>query len=407
MSKTLVFFADGTWNGPKDVVVQPAALPNSQVPQDGHSSVDSHVCQPQHTNVCKLFAWLKGDLQPGGTTWGGIEMEKVLNDAQGQPVQMAKYIHGVGNSSAILDKVAGGAFGVGVTARIARGYTYLSRNYKPGDRIVIVGFSRGAYTARALAGLVAGQGLLKPELVGEDNKNRYDTAVAAWYRWRHGHETTFQKIIDGANEWLQMHTAFPHPAPLSDDAFVEVSDISAVAVWDTVGALGIPFYNKGAAVDLFAFCDTALHPKIRLGLHAVAIDEERMPFQPTLWDNSPCVVQALFPGGHCDVGGGYAEHGLSDGPLLWMAERLQHPDVGLQLNAEPPVDVKADPLAPRHRAWVSDPQWQKLGVARRQFRPGLIVNDSVRQRRNGKDEILFDKDAPPVPGKPYDPGLSA
>ncbi len=123
-------------------------------------------------------------------------MEKVLSRADGATVQMANYVHGVGNSAQLLDKIAGGAFGVGVTARIVHGYTYLSRNQVDGDRIVIVGFSRGACTPRALAGLVAGQGLLRPELAAANDNSRYDTAVAAWYRRRHGSETTFQKIMD-------------------------------------------------------------------------------------------------------------------------------------------------------------------------------------------------------------------
>jgi hypothetical protein len=296
VSKTIIFCADGTWNGPENTTA------------DDHAPSGAPTCEIQLTNVCKLFAWLQGEPLPSGASWGGAEMEKAITDSSGAATQIAKYVHGVGNSPQLLDKVAGGAFGVGVTARIARGYTYISRNYVPGDSIVIVGFSRGAYTARALAGLIAGEGLLKPELAAADDANRYDTAAAAWYRWRHGHDTTFQKIADGLTELLAIHAAFSKARTLTDDSFVPV-DITAVAVWDTVGALGIPTYLDGGAIDLFRFCDTAMSPRIGLGVHAVALDEQRKPFQPTLWDASSTVVQALFPGGHCDVCGGYAEHG--------------------------------------------------------------------------------------------------
>ena len=170
MPKTIVFCADGTWNGPGEKASN----------GDGNTPKDTAGCEPQLTNVCKFFAWLDGALQPDGSGWGGEEMEKVLAGADGKPVQIAKYIHGVGNSPQLVDKVAGGVFGVGVIARIARGYTYISRNFVPGDSIVIVGFSRGAYTARALAGLIAGQGLLRPDLAAADDNTRYDQLVASF-----------------------------------------------------------------------------------------------------------------------------------------------------------------------------------------------------------------------------------
>lgn len=389
MSKTIVFCADGTWNGPDE-----------QATSDSNTPEDTQGCEPQLTNVCKLFAWLDGDLQPGGSNWGGVEMEKVLQDASGTPVQIAKYIHGVGNSQQLLDKVAGGAFGVGVVARIARGYTYISRNFVPGDSIVIVGFSRGAYTARALAGLIAGEGLLRPDFVAVDDDTRYDTAVAAWYRWRHGHETTVQKIADGLIELLEIHSAFSNAKNLDASSFVPAK-IAAVAVWDTVGSLGIPIYHAGAAIDLFRFCDTALSANINVGVHAISLDEQRRPFEPTLWDANPNVTQALFPGGHCDIGGGYPEHGLSDGPLLWVIDRLQHSDVGLKFALHPPVEVKSEPLATRHRAWAGNPVWLAAGISPRSFPGGMIVNDSVRQRMNGQPEDLFGTQGPQPP---YSPG---
>jgi uncharacterized protein (DUF2235 family) len=389
MPKTLVFCADGTWNGADVADAAP----------DGHGPAGTTGCAPQLTNVCKLFAWLQGDARPVGAGWGGVEMEKVLADAAGTPVQVAKYLHGVGNSAQLLDKIAGGYFGVGVTARIARGYTYLSRNYAPGDRIVIVGFSRGAYTARALAGLVAGQGLLRPELAAADDADRYDTATAAWYRWRSGRGTLLQHLGDGLIRLAESFGSFSRAKALDDAAFVPAT-IAAVAVWDTVGAMGIPVYEGGSALDVFRFCDTDLNPKIGLGVHAVSLDEQRKPFAPTLWTPSPRVTQALFPGGHCDVGGGYAEHGLSDAPLLWVAGRLQQADVGLKFGLHPPVAVEPDPLGPRHRAWAGSAMWAAAGLAPRAFPAGLMVDDSVRRRINGQPENLFGTQGPQAPYAP-------
>jgi len=378
MSKMIVFCADGTWNGPG----------NPDPLHDG--------CTPQLTNVCKLFGWLQGATD---RPWGSPEMEKVLSDASGTPIQIAKYIHGVGDSQAILDKVAGGAFGVGVVARIARGYTYISRNYVPGDSISIVGFSRGAYTARALAGLIVSEGLLRPELA-TDVANKYDNAVEAWYLYRHGSDSTLvQRILDGI---LEFHDIWNHfnDRQLTDADFVAVAGLTAVAVWDTVGALGIPLYTSdGTHRDLFNFCDTRLSDKVALGLHAVSLDEERKTFEPTLWDDALNVTQALFPGGHCDVGGGYEEHSLPDVPLLWFVDRLQHPDVGLKFDANPPTTISPDACGCAHAEWIK-PMWQELGAAPRFFRHGLIVHDAVRQRMNGG---LVQPEPPPVPAAEYAP----
>ncbi|WHZ09989.1 MAG: hypothetical protein OJF60_000428 [Burkholderiaceae bacterium] len=377
MGKAIVFCADGTWNGPGD----------TDPTRDGGD--------PKLTNVCKLFGWLQGTINGA---WGTKEMELALGPAAA-PIQVAKYIHGVGDSPDLIAKVAGGAFGVGVTARIARGYTYLSRNYVPGDRIVIVGFSRGAYTARALAGMVAAQGLLKPDLAS-DPATKYDNAVRAWFRYRHGSDSPLIcRMLDSLDEFVNIRSVFGSDE-LPDNPFVPVDDITAVAVWDTVGALGIPLYDiAGHTLDLFGFADTRLSPKVTLGLHAVSIDEQRKSFQPTLWDDAANVTQALFAGGHSDVGGGYKEHGLSDVPLAWFVDRLQHPDVGLAFQRAPPTPVAPDACGCAHREWLKPP-WDALGTEPRSFRAGMLVNDAVRQRM---EAITVPPDPPPAAAEKYAP----
>ncbi|KXV03224.1 hypothetical protein CR51_18760 [Caballeronia megalochromosomata] len=346
MPKTIVFCADGTWNGPQDDLRKKA---------DGNAPGYTPCCSPGLTNVCKLFAWLDGSLVPAQTSWGGAEMEKVLTDASGNPTQIARYLHGVGDSQPTLAKLACGFLGVGVVARIARGYTYISRNFEQGDSIVLVGLSRGAYTARALAGLIAGSGVLRPDLVAKDDGARFDTAVAAWFRWRKSFDTRFQRILDDLVEMAEIHGAFPEPRPLDDSCFVPAK-VAGVAVWDTVGELGIPMHYKSECVDLFRFCNLRLDPTIDWGLHAVALDEQREPFTPTLWEPRQNVSQRLFPGGHCDVGGGYSDHGLSDGPLQWFVDQLKQK--GLKFNANPPVPVDPNPRSPRHREWVKNEMWR-------------------------------------------------
>ena len=131
MSKLIIYCADGTWNGP------------------GQDENDDR--EPDPTNVYKLFVGLAG--QPATETRDADEQEKELRQ-NGRSVQVAKYVHGVGDSRNPIKKLMGGAFGAGTISRIVRGYTFISRNYESGDHIVVAGFSRGAYTARALAGLI-------------------------------------------------------------------------------------------------------------------------------------------------------------------------------------------------------------------------------------------------------------
>src|SRR6266581_8604368 len=152
MPKTIVFCADGTWNGPSET---------TGVSTTDNADDQGEIGRTGVTNVVKLFSNLAGQVTPE-TLGLEKEQEKLFTDARGNPVQAMKYIHGVGDSTNLLIRILGGAFGTGVIARIVRGYTYLSRTYVAGDNIHIVGFSRGAYTARALAGMVCGVGLLDP-----------------------------------------------------------------------------------------------------------------------------------------------------------------------------------------------------------------------------------------------------
>src|SRR5262245_14011041 len=161
MSKQIIFCADGTWNGPPD---HPST---SDI--DGTRQTDSDISDGV-TNVVKLFANLDGQVT-APTQALQNETEKELKDRGGAQLQISKYIHGVGDSKNPVLRVLGGVFGAGVIARIVRGYTFISRNYVAGDSIHILGFSRGAYTARALAGMIATVGLLNPRNYDPNDKN--------------------------------------------------------------------------------------------------------------------------------------------------------------------------------------------------------------------------------------------
>lgn len=367
MAKNIVFCADGTWNGPSTAADDPPS------------------------NVFKLFAALAGGDRRLELA---DEQERRLGSAA-EPRQIAKYLHGVGDSANPLVQAIGGALGAGVITRIVRGYTFVSRHYRAGDRIFLVGFSRGAYTVRALAGLIAARGLLDPVcLPPDDPLVAYRQGLAVWADYR-CHAVADDRGLLGKLQDVIRNL----PAALVLDppqTMVTGVAIEAVAVWDTVGALGIPNYDaRRERLECLRFCDTRLSACVRRGFHAVAVDEQRADFTPTLWDADPRVEQALFPGAHADVGGGYpaAESGLADGALRWLGNRLKSLGV---VFADPLPG--GDPRAPAHAPWRHLP-FSRLKRAVRRLPPGLAVHGSLLERL-GSGPLVPDPGRPPEPYRP-------
>ena len=221
-------------------------------------------------------------------------------------VQVRFYDTGVGATGCWFDHILGGAFGVGVDQKIRDGYAWLVENW-PADgaddvSAYIVGFSRGAYTARSLAGMISDVGLLK---------------------------TANPAMVRVAYTLYRDRTAKPADVQRFQQAFARAPTprIQFLGVWDTVGALGIPLpaLARLNSTD-YAFHDTALGANVGTAVHAVAVDEHRIDYTPTLWTSVPdpahqTVVQSWFVGAHTDVGGGYADHRLSDVTLRWMQEQ--------------------------------------------------------------------------------------
>jgi len=370
MSKNIIFCADGTWNGPDQ--------------DDDHDNI------PDPTNVFKLFELLDGtlagpDIEP--------EKEKRLMTAE-TTHQVAKYLHGVGDSSNPLVKIMGGIFGSGIITRIVRGYTFISREYEPGDSIFILGFSRGAYTARALAGFIASQGLLATYLT-RDKETAYQKGAEAWYRYRQasGHQGILQRLAECAAHLPSFFLA----ETLEASDFIPVDTIKAVAVWDTVGALGLPDIQGKKRVDDFGFANTKLNDKVTWGFHALARDEQRVDFTPTLWNKRDGVKQLLFPGAHADVGGGYpmahGESKLSDGALKWMVDELQALEV--RFAGEPAYDLATYPAGAAHQPWRGKP----YETARRSF-PAESLGHCSLMVRASQPEVFPDPEASP---EKYDP----
>jgi uncharacterized protein (DUF2235 family) len=228
----------------------------------------------------------------------------ILEHSAARMLQICHYHDGVGTQGDRLERLLGGSIGLGLKKIVLDCYDKVVGDYEAGDEIYIFGFSRGAYAARALAGLIGASGIQR-----KASSQQFEST------WSHYRE--------------------PSRLQLDQNAFHGDRSVKCVAVWDTVGSYGVPagfgFAPLARYITLLflGFCDTRFGNHIDVGLHAVAIDERRRPFVPTFWTipkkQQPRghVEQTWFAGVHSSVGGGYADPGLSDQALIWMIARVQ------------------------------------------------------------------------------------
>jgi uncharacterized protein (DUF2235 family) len=335
--------------------------------------------QANLTNIALIFKALGGPAAPAGN--GSFETS--LGPAAA-PTQLGKYLPGVGTQGNAILQVLGQGFGDGIAEQIVRGYTFLSRSYTAGDTILISGFSRGAAAARALAGFTAVQGLLNPANYDTTNKDTaYLRAIAAWYLYRKSRPDLANQ---GSLTDIQLATGETVP-PLTPADFVAVPAVDSVAVFDTVSSLGVPQPRIGGGVSYdFSIADTYLNPKVLNGFHALSADETRAVFAPTYWTPRAGITQVIFPGYHSNVGGGFANVGLSDRTLTWMLANLQ--SRGLQFGA---ANLAPRVIAPNPLDAAEDDStagmWVLLPKAPRVFpptasagRPDFAIDDSIHQR---------------------------
>jgi uncharacterized protein (DUF2235 family) len=275
--RRIVLCFDGTWNRPADENLA------------AHEQVE--------TNVCRFYESVKGVGTDGSQ-------------------QLKWYDEGVGTKW--YDRFIGGAIGVGLEKNILDGYKFLAQEHKDGDEVYVLGFSRGAYTARSLIGLIRNCGLVQ-------NK-RLPLRIAMAYG-------IYRTRDDGPDS----STALQFKARFSREI-----KIKFLGVWDTVGALGIPLdLLKRLNMHFYEFHDTKLSTIVENAYHAIAIDEHRVDYDACLWTPEVKPEQSLqqrwFLGAHCDIGGGYADRRLSDLALRWMQDNAAA--AGLAVD---PVNVGAD-----------------------------------------------------------------
>jgi uncharacterized protein (DUF2235 family) len=265
--------------------------------------------------------------------------------------QLINYIPGVGVSPG-LTHLLGGAFGYGLSGNVMDGYRWLCETRQPGDDIYLFGFSRGAYTARSLGGMIRKCGLLRcaagSSVAKADVSDAYD-----FYR-----DTKNKPDDPAAVAFRASHS-------------MEV-DIHFIGVWDTVGSLGIPDTASWFpyARSRYEFHDTELSKIVKYAYQALALDEHRADFAPTVWTRNPYTVkpgetstskkleqieieQRWFIGSHSDVGGGNDRDGagrkpdpLPELPLAWLQRKALA--AGLAFNETFIAEADADMGVPRN-----------------------------------------------------------
>lgn len=275
--------------------------------------------------------------------------------------QQVFYDWGVGS---YYQALLGGATGMGLEKNILDAYRYIVQNYSAGDEIFLFGFSRGAYTVRCLSGLIYNCGIVKrPEAKLVEDAFRI-------------YKTPSKSCKPDGETAIEFRNTNSH----------KDRKVTFIGVWDTVGALGIPFSFLGLFDKREEFYDTKIGPNVAIARHALAIDELREDFAPTIWNprEGLDLKQVWFAGVHCDVGGSYppdkgTEALLCDIPLAWMTQEAK----SARLTIEPHLSSS---LKGSHTATLHDSRkhiYRSKSPVPRTIDHGhgkVLIHSSVKQR---------------------------
>lgn len=268
--------------------------------------------------------------------------------------QQARYIRGVGTDP--WDRLRGGVLGLGVDANIQEGYQFIADNHEAGDEIFLFGYSRGAFTARSLAGMITKCGFVPPGVLGVDDLfKRYRDRARPGLREMQEDEDDVGKRTEQDRRVLE---------------HARLERIRFIGVFDTVGSLGIPGDPGKVFARKYRFHDTRLSGYVDLARHAVAIDENRPEFEPTLWTAVPIpipghptsVEQRWFVGAHSDIGGGGSRSRggapLSALPREWIADEARAAGLDLDAPLQPLIGNEwQSPYGDSFATWLRPVTW--------------------------------------------------
>jgi len=325
---------DGTWNDENG--------------SDGDGAV---------TNIYKMFSSLTGQLD-----------EKNIPFKRETATQLGLYFRGIGNDEENITSMGfyKGAFGAGEKNIRDHAYASICKHYRPGDRICIFGFSRGAASARLLASKLDKYGL--------------PAAITLHYRTVKNKMTKKEELL------------FTKYKPKEESK--KSLPVSFLGVFDTVGAFGIPIslgplnFQK---INLFR--DLTLAKNVEKAVHLVALDESREPFIPTLANHSVRIEEVWFAGVHADIGGGYIDGQLGNITLDYMVSRLsqaiQSPGVTFTqwLNQFRTYNLEEDDFVIHYHGDGTAKEPRKVHVRRndKASKSPVVIHESVLSLREAKN----------------------
>ncbi len=275
--------------------------------------------------------------------------------------QQVLYDWGVGS---YYDSFAGGITGKGLHKNIMDDYRYIVQNYSQGDEIYLFGFSRGAYTIRCLCGMINNCGIIK-----RSDANLIEKA------FKH-YKKSGKDFAPNGKKSMEFRNKHSH----------ESREVKFVGVWDTVGAMGIPISFLGLFDSDDEFYDTKIGKNVRIARHALAIDELRSDFEPTIWkqrDNMD-LKQVWFSGAHSNIGGSYKPDKkdgslLSDNSLKWMIKEVQN--VGLTIESHLINKIIPNPNSKLHNSRSSFYRLKRKFYRDIDHKNGpILIHKSVKER---------------------------
>ena len=277
-------------------------------------------------------------------------------DTHNSGVEQIKYYDAGVGTDGFVDKLWGGVAGRGLFGNMRQAYVWLLENYRLGDQLFMFGFSRGAFAVRSLVAMLDLCGI--PKRV-DYSYDFMDVAAEAARIYREPIKTHQKRM---AREFRNKFHALD-------------ATVTMLGVWDTVGAMGLP--TQGLLGKLtrsqHQFHNTRLSKNVRHAYQALAMNEMRRPFEPALWRGKcpkevETVEQVWFPGVHANIGGGYADAGLSDIALEWMLEKAQQHGLALRpgylinrVDPNPFAEMR-DPIRPLYRSlMIGRPRTRRIG----------------------------------------------
>jgi uncharacterized protein (DUF2235 family) len=354
-------------------------MQQSNSPRETGSTFDDAPGEPRNLVIC---------CDGTGNVWGNQHDTNVVDLVRWcakDENQLVYYDPGVGTADMFpatglaarvrykLHMLAGLAFGRGIYENVAEAYEFLVYNYEDGDRIFVFGFSRGAFTARCVCGLVNLFGIIRPCAAP-----MMPALLRSYFSDPKGNRGQRERFAQDVR------------AHFTDDVGAE-AEIHFIGVWDTVASVG------GLQQAHISSLPSLKGKRFRYVRHALSAGEYRASYEPRLFHGKsqdepygagehfqPSLRQLWFPGAHSDVGGSYPEIGLSDGALEWMLEEAQAKGLRPSLDADDPLP---DPRQKAHDQALVAPLWALVGLERRhdpdpsEWHPSLQQHLSVHGER--------------------------